>query len=326
MMDRRAFIIVMGECILAAPLVAEGQQSSRPRIAFLLMGSSQAGLTSAFDAFREGLRELGWSENENIAIEYRWAGESPHRLPELAVDLVRLKVDIIIGSSPGVRAAQHATTSIPIVMCIADDAVKQGFVSNLARPGGNITGMAAFASELAGKRLDLLRQATPRVSRVALLWNPPGSGPDYMKDTQMAGRSLGVRLQSVEVNTANDFEGAFTSVLKGRAEALVVGPGQFLFTHQQRVVNFATNNRLPSIYAWKDPVSAGGLMAYGVNIPQVYRRAAYYVDKILRGTKPGDLPVEQPTKFDLVVNLKTAKALGLTIPSALLARADQIIE
>jgi putative ABC transport system substrate-binding protein len=323
--DRRAFI-VGGVAALAAPVAADAEQSKPPRIGFLLMGFAQAGLTSAFDAFRDGLRELGWVENENIAIEYRWAGEDPQRLPELAADLVRLKVDIIIGSTPGVRAAKHATTSIPIIMCIADDAVKQGFVPNLARPGGNITGMASFASELAGKRLGLLREATPRVSRVALLWNPPGSGPDYMKDTLMAGRSLGVTLQSVEVNTASDFESAFTSVVKGRAEALVVGPGQFLFTHQQRVVAFAKNNRLPSIYAWKDPVSAGGLMAYGVSIPQVYRRAAYYVDKILRGTKPGELPVEQPTKFDLVINLKTAKALGLTIPPSLLARADQIIE
>jgi len=325
MMDRRAFIIVMGECILAAPLVAEGQQSSRPRIAFLLMGSSQAGLTSAFDAFREGLRELGWSENENIAIEYRWAGESPHRLPELAVDLVRLKVDIIIGSTPGVRAAQHATTSIPIIMCIADDAVKQGFVSNLARPGGNITGMASFA-ELAGKRLELLREATPRVSRVALLWNPPGSIPDYMTATQTAARSLGVTLQAVEVRTAADFGGAFASILKQRAEALVVGPGQFLFSHQRRVVEFSATNHLPSIYAWKDPVIAGGLIAYGINIPQAYRRAAYYVDKILRGTKPGDLPVEQPTKFDLVINLQTAKTLGLAIPQTLLLQASQVME
>jgi putative ABC transport system substrate-binding protein len=328
--NRRAFI-VGGVAAVAAPFAADAEQPKPPRIGFLLMGFAaggqplaQAGLTSAFDAFRDGLRELGWIENENIAIEYRWAGEDPQRLPELAAELVRLKVDIIIGSTPGVRAAQHATTSIPIVMCVADDAVKQGFVLNLARPGGNITGMTS-ASELAGKRLDLLRQATPRVSRVALLWNPPGSVPDYMKETQMAGRSLGVTVQSVEVKTANDFESAFTSVLKGRAEALLVGPGQFLFTHQQRVVTFATNNRLPSIYAWKDPVGAGGLMAYGVNIPQVYRRAAYYVDKILRGTKPGELPVEQPTTFDLVINLKTAKALGLTIPPSLLAR-DQVID
>jgi putative ABC transport system substrate-binding protein len=210
-------------------------------------------------------------------------------------------------------------------MCIADDAVKEGFVPSLARPGGNITGMASFASELAGKRLELLREATPRVSRVALLWNPPGSSPDFVKDTQMAARSLGVTLQSVEIRTADDFERAFASVLKGRAEALVVGRGQFLFTHQRGVVDFALKNRLPSINAWKDPVSAGGLIAYGVNIPQVYRRAAYYVDRILRGTKPGDLPVERPTKFDLVVNLKTAKALGLTIPQSLLQRADEVI-
>jgi putative ABC transport system substrate-binding protein len=323
---RGILLIVIALAIFVAPPAAiTEQQKTPPRIGFLLMGSPQAGLTSAFDAFREGLRELGWTENENIAIEYRWAGESPDRLPELAADLVRLKVAIIIGSTPGVRAAQHATTSIPIIMCIADDAVKQGFVPNLARPGGNITGMAAMASELAGKRLELLREATPRVSRIALLWNPPGSSQDYMKDTQMAARSLGVALQSVEVRTADDFESAFASVLKGRAEALVVGPGQFLFNHQRRVVEFATKNRLPSIYAWKDPVSAGGLIAYGVNIPQVYRRAAHYVDRILRGTKPGDLPVEQPTKFDLVVNLKTATALGLAIPQSLLLRADEVI-
>jgi len=326
-MNRRTFLCALTLGTLAAPpLTSEAEQpKTPPRVAFLLMGSSPAGLTSAFDAFREGLRELGWVENENIAIEYRWAGESPDRLPELAADLVRLKVDIIIGSTPGARAAQHATASIPIIMCIADDAVKQGFVSNLARPAGNITGMTSFV-ELAGKRLELLREVTPKVSRIALLWNPPASVPDYMKDTQMAARSLGVTLQPVEIQTADDFESAFASVVRGRAEALVVGAGQFLFTHQRRVVEFALKNRLPSIYAWKDPVSAGGLMAYGVNIPQVYRRAAYYVDRILKGTKAGDLPVEQLTKFDLVVNLKTAKALGLAIPPSVLGRAEQVID
>ena len=326
-MHRRAFLSTIAGGLLAAPLAGDAEQpKTPPRIGFLLMGSPPAGLTFAFDAFREGLRELGWTENEDVSIEYRWAGENLQRLPELAADLVRLKVNIIIGSTPGVRAAQHATTSIPIIMCIADDAVKEGFVPRLARPGGNITGMTSFASELAGKRLELLREATPRVSRVALLWNPPGSSPDFMKDTQMAARSLGVTLQSVEIRTADDFERAFASVLKGRAEALSVGSGQFLFAHQRGVVDFALKNRLPSIYAWKDPVSAGGLIAYGVNIPHVYRRAAYYVDRILRGTKPGDLPVERPTKFDLVINLKTAKALGLTIPPSLLGRADEIIQ
>jgi putative ABC transport system substrate-binding protein len=288
------------------------------------MGSSQAGLTPAFDAFREGLRELGWIENENIVIEYRWAGERPDRLPELAAELVRLKVDVIIGSTPGVRAAKQATTSIPIIMCIADDAVKQGFVTNLARPGGNITGMTAMTSELAGKRVELLREATPRVSRIALLWNPPGS-PDYLTDTQTATHALGMTVQSVEVRTADDFESAFAAVLKGRAQALVVGPGQFMFTHQKQVVQFASRNNLPSIYAWKGPASAGGLLAYGVNIQQVYRRAAYYVDKILKGVKPGDLPIEQPTKFDFVVNLKTAKSLGISIPQSILLRADEVI-
>ena len=322
---KRIVLLVFFVLGIFAASTAYTEESKTPRIGFLLMGSSQAGLTSAFDAFREGLRELGWIENENIVIEYRWAGESPDRLPELAAELVRLKVDVIIGSTPGARAAQQATTSIPIIMCIADDAVKQGFVTNLARPGGNITGMTAMAAELAGKRLELLREATPRVSRVALLWNPPGSGPDYLKDTQTAAHSLGVTLQSVEVRTADDFESAFAAVLKGRAQALVVGPGQFMFTHQRQVVEFATKNNLPSIYAWKGPASAGGLLAYGVNIPQVYHRAAYFVDKILKGAKPGDLPIEQPTKFDLVVNLKTAKSLGITIPQSILLQADEVI-
>jgi putative ABC transport system substrate-binding protein len=321
-----ALVVLVAIGVVVAPLAVAAEQPTTPRIGFLLMGSSQAGLTPLFDAFRAGLRELGWIENENIAIEYRFAGESPNRLPELAADLVRLKVDVIIGSTAGVLAAQRVTTSIPIIMCIADDAVRQGLVPNLARPGGNITGLAAMTSELAGKRLELLREAAPKKSRIVLLWNPPGSSPDYSKDTLLAARALGVTLQSVEIRTADDFEGAFTSLLKGRAEALVVGPGQFLFHYQRRIVEFAAKNRLPSIYAWKDPVSAGGLMAYGINVRQAYRRAAYYVDRILRGTKPGDLPVEQPTKFDLVINLKTAKALGLTIPDSLLLRADEVIQ
>ena len=324
-----ALAVVLAFSLILVPL-ATAQRPTTPRIAFLLMGSSQdssqAGLTSPFDAFREALREFGWTENQNIAIEYRWAGEDPNRLRELAAELVGHKVDVIIGSTPGVLAAQRVTNSVPIIMCIADDAVKQGLVANLARPGGNITGMTALASELAGKRLELLREATSKASRVALLWNPPGSSPDYMRDTQRAARSLGVTLQSVEIRTANDFAQAFASILNGRAEALLVGPGQFLFSHQRKVVEFALTNRLPSMYAWKDPISSGGLIAYGVNIPQVYRRAAYYVDKILKGSKPGDLPVEQPTKFDLVINLKTAKALGLTIPPSVLLRADQVIE
>ena len=238
-MKRIVLLVFFVLGIFAAP-AAYADKSKTPRIAFLLMGSSQAGLASAFDAFREGLRELGWIENENIVIEYRWAGENPERLSELAAELVLLKVDVIIGSTPGVRAAQRATTSIPIIMCIAEDAVKQGFVTNLDRPGGNITGMTAMTSELAGKRLELLREAVPRVSRVALLWNPGGSGSDYLKDTQTAAHALGVTLQSVEVRTADDFERAFDAVLAGRPQALVVGPGQFMFSHQKAVVEFAT--------------------------------------------------------------------------------------
>jgi len=323
-MKRIVLLVFLVLSILAPPAVY-ADKSKTPRIAFLLMGSSQAGLTSAFDAFREGLRDMGWIENENIVIEYRWAGENPDRLPELAAELVRLKVDVIIGSTPGVRAAKQATTSIPIIMCIAEDARKQGFVTNLDRPGGNITGMTAMTSELAGKRLELLREAVPKVSRVALLWNPGGSGSDYLKDTQTAAHALGVTLHSVEVRTADDFERAFDAVLAGRPQAFLVGPGQFMFSHQKAVVEFATKHALPSIYAWKAPAITGGLLAYGVNIPQVYRRAAYYVDKILRGEKPGDLPIQQPTKFDFVVNLKTAKSLGISVPESILLRADEVI-
>ena len=324
-MQRIVLLVCVALAIVTAP-AAYAEEHKTARIGFLLMGSSQAGLTPAFDAFREGLRELGWIEHENIVIEYRWAGESPDRLPELAAELVRLKVDVIIGSSPGARAAQQATTSIPIIMCIAEDAVKQGFVTNLAHPGGNITGMTAMTSELAGKRLELLREIMPSVSRVALLWNPAGSGPDFLKDTQAAARSLNMALQSVEVRTADDFESAFAAVLKGRLQALVVGPGQFMFTHQKQIVEFAIKNNLPSIYPWKGPASAGGLLGYGVNIPQVYHRAAYYVDKILRGTRPGDLPIEQPTKLDFAVNLKAAKSLGITMPQSILLRADEVIQ
>src|SRR5262245_25674904 len=264
-MKTTTLIVLVTIGVVVAPLAGVAEQPTTPRIGFLLMGSAQAGPTPQFDAFRAGLRELGWIENENIAIEYRFAGESPDQLPALAADLVRLKVDVIIGSTAGVRAAQRATTSIPIIMCIADDAVRQGLVVNLARPGGNITGLAAMTSELAGKRLELLREAAPKTSRIVLLWNPPGSSPDYSKDTLLAAHALGMTLQSVEIRTADDFKGAFASILKWRAEALVVGPGQFLFSHQRRIVEFAAKNRLASIYAWKDPVSAARLMAAGLN-------------------------------------------------------------
>ena len=325
-MQRVVLLVGLALAIVAAAGTYAQEHKTAP-VGFLLMGSSQAGLTPAFDAvFREGLRQLGSMSMRISSSNTDGEGRVRNGFPELAAELVRLKVDVIIGSSPGARAAKQATTSIPIIMCIAEDAVKQGFVTNLAHPGGNITGMTAMTSELAGKRLELLREALPNVSRIALLWNPPGSGgPDFLKDTQAAARALGMTLQSVEVHTADDFEGAFSAVLKGRPQALVVGPGQFMFTHQKQVVEFATKNNLPSIYAWKGPATAGGLLAYGVNIPQVYHRAAYYVDKILRGNKPGDLPIEQPTKFDFVVNLKAAKALGVTIPESILLRADEVI-
>ena len=279
------------------------------------------------EAFRQGLRELGYVEGRNITIEYRWAEGRIERLPGLAADLVRLKVDVIVASSHAALAAKQATTSIPIVMPIITDPVRLGLVASLARPGGNATGFATQNDELPGKWMELVKETLPKVSRVAVLFHPTYDGGVQLKASEAAARSLGVRLQALRVERPDDFVTAFAEVQKNRAEALIVSSSALFYVHRTRIVEFAAKHRLPTIYHQSEfVVGSGGLMSYGPDFHDLSRRSATYVDKILKGAKPADLPVQQPTKFELVINRRTAKALGLTIPQSLLLRADQVIE
>jgi putative tryptophan/tyrosine transport system substrate-binding protein len=331
MMDRRAFVATLGLGFVVAPLAADAQQAAKiARIGYLALNLPLH--PHLREAFRQGLRDLGYVEGRNLVIEYRDAEGKVERLPALAAELVALKVDVILaGGTPGVVAATQATRTLPIVFASALDPVRSGFVTSLARPGGNVTGLSFFApGELVGKCLEQLKQAVPGVSRVAALW-PPGAFPertekDILKGAEVAARALGVRLQFVEARGPTDFDRAFSEMTKARAGALTVLPSSMLLVERRRLVDLAAKNRLPAVYPTREFVDAGGFMSYGPNLADMYRRAATYVDKILKGAKPGDLPVEQPTKFELVVNLKTAKDLGLTIPPSLLARADQVIE
>ena len=327
--ERRGFIVgTLG--LLAAPIAAETQPAGKVhRIGFLGSGSA-TGDPRAREAFRDGLRELGWVEGQNLLIEYRFADGKPERLPALAAELVALKVDVIVApNTPAALAAKQATRTLPIVFIGAGDPVTSGLVTSLARPGGNVTGLSVLSTELVGKWLELLKQAVPGVSRVAALWQPGAMDERTDKDMQegaaVAAQALGVRLQFVEARGPADFDRAFSDMTKARAGALTVRPAPMFISERRRLVDLAAKNRLPAVYAWREFVDAGGLMAYGPNLSDLYRRAATYADKILNGAKPGDLPVEQPTKFELVINLKTAKALGLTIPPSVLARADEII-
>jgi putative ABC transport system substrate-binding protein len=268
--------------------------------------------------------ELGYVEGRTIAFELRSADGRADRLPQLAAELVRLKVDVIVTASPpGVRAAKQATTTIPIVICV-DDAVEQGFVASLARPGGNVTGTSSLNTELSAKRLQLLKEAFPAVSRVAVLREAVG-GASSVRATMAAARSLGVQLQVFELRDPNELESAFSAMAKDRAEALSVLQGPMIDSHQLRIVQLATRARLPAIFPDDVFVDAGGLMSYGPSLPDMYRRAAVYVDRILKGARAGDLPVEQPTRFRLAINLRSARALGLTVPQSLLIRADHVI-
>ena len=270
-------------------------------------------------------------EGQNIVVEYRAADGKIERLPGLASDLARLKVDLIVATgTPLARAAQQATTTIPIVSAVMGDPVGDGLVASLARPGGNITGLTFLGPELVPKRLELLKQAVPRVSRVAGLWHPGAFGErtnrDMLKETEAAARTLGVQLQLVAVRGPDELDGAFSTMTRARADALIVFPSTMLFSERRRIVDLAAKHRLPSMAMAREFVGLGGLIAYGASIPDLIRRGVTYVDKILKGAKPADLPVEQPTKFELVINLKTAKALGLTIPQSLLLRADEVIK
>jgi ABC-type uncharacterized transport system substrate-binding protein len=325
---RRAFLSAMAGGILAAPLAAEAQQAGKvPRVGVLLL--SDGAQESVGGAFRKGLRELGYVEGQTIALEYRLAEGNEERFSILASELVHLKVDVIFATvAAAVRAAQHATKTIPIVTAV-NDPVAAGFVASVARPGGNITGLSMMSPEVVGKQLELLRQVVAKLSRVAVLSNPanPGSAPQ-LRQAEVVARALGMRLQPLGAHSPSEIDSAFAAMTRERAGALLVllDPTLAARLQRARIAELAARSRLPAMYALRLHVDAGGLMAYGADIFDLYRRCAIYVDKILKGAKPADLPVEQPTKFELVINLKTAKALGLTIPPSLLQRADEVIE
>ncbi len=327
-----AVIAVLALSLLAAPLAAEAQQAAKvTRIGYL--STNLAASPHLPEAFRQGLRDLGYVEGRNLVIEYRDAEGKVERLPALAAELVALKVDVIVtdgGSTVAPLAAKQATRTLPIVFAAAADPVGSGLVTSLARPGGNVTGLSNLTAELVGKRLELLTQAVPGVGQVAVLRLPGALGERTEKEmltgAEVAARGLGVRLQFVEARGPADFDRAFSDMTRARAGALTLLPSNMFIREHRRLVDLAARHRLPAVYVLREFVDAGGLMSYGASLTDSCRRAATYVDKILKGAKPGDLPVEQPTKFELIINLKTAKNLGLTIPQSVLARADEVIQ
>jgi len=326
----RAFAIVA--LLLAVATVgppANAQQASKTAKIGILSATTPAALAPSVEAFKQGLRELGWVEEKSFVLEVRYGEGKVERLSELARELVALKMDVIVTPADlSIAAIKRETQTIPIVMALSSDPVGAGFVASLARPGGNITGLSNISPELSGKRVELLREAVPGLSRLALLWNPEVRGAvlDY-KEAASAARSLRVEVQSVEVSRAEDLDRAFSAITSQRAQALMLpGVNPVGFANRTQIVSFAQRNRLPSMFPTKEYVDSGGLMSYGPSLVDLFRRAAGYVDKILKGAKPADLPVQQPTKFELVINLKTAKALGLTLPQSLLGRADDVIQ
>jgi putative ABC transport system substrate-binding protein len=326
-MDRRSFLVSVSS-LVSVPLFAEAQQTKKiPRVGVL--GGQSPEISPPILALREGLRELGYVEGQNILIEWRWAQGKIERYADLAAELVHLKVDIIVApTTPGVQAAQRATSTIPLVMGFVSDPVGLGFVASLARPGGNITGFAVPTPEIVGKRLQLLREVVPTATRVAVLSDP--SQPDItaadLRGAKAAARASGVQLQVQETRSLGEIENAFAAIARERAAAVIIFPSTLLFAQRAYIAQLAARQHLPTSGWSRELPQAGCLMSYGADQTDLARRAAYFVDKILKGTKPADLPVEQPTKFELVINLKTAKALGLTIPPSLLLRADQVIE
>jgi putative ABC transport system substrate-binding protein len=324
---RRDFITLLGGAAAAWPLAARAQQSAKVyRIGFLSAGAQVR--SQLWPIFVNGLREFGWIEGRNIVFDRRYADNSLDRLSELATELVRLDVDVIVAvGTLAPLAAKRATASIPIVMMNAGDPVGSGLVASLARPGGNVTGMSLMAPDLGGKRLELLKEVVPHLSRVAIIWNAvnPYSALVF-GETQSAAKKLTIELQSLEVRAPGDFDGALATTMQKRVDALVIVEDPLTFNHLEKVAEFCADNRLAAIYGLREFADAGGLMTYGASQADLFRRSVVLVDKILRGVKPSDLPVQQPTKFELVINLKTAKALGLTVPETLLARADEVIE
>jgi len=326
-MRRIGLAVVLALGLVLAPLAVEAQPAGKVWRIGLLMSPSVSSERARIEAFRQGLGDLGYAEGRNITIEYRYADGNAERLPTLAAELVRLNVDLIVTAGDfGIRAAKEATTTIPIVVALAGDLVGPGYVASLARPGGNITGLTT-GPVLSQKRLELLKTAFPQIARVALFWNPNNTvNVTNLKETEAAAQALGVRVLALEVRRAEDLEGAFQRALRDRADAMLSIGDTVLVFHRRRIVDFAGKNRLPAMYSLPEYMEDGGLMMYGPNVADIYRRAATFVDKILKGAKPANLPVEQPTKFELVINMKTAKALGLKIPPSVLGRADQVIE
>ena len=322
-------LIAIIVAVTACCAIAEAQQPKKvPRIGYLVGGDPTTESTRS-EGIRLALRELGYIEGQNIATEYRYAEGKGDRQPALAAELVHLKVDIIVAAGGGIiQAAKNATKTIPIVMAGSpNDPVEAGLIESLARPGGNVTGLTTLSRELGGKRLELLKEAVPKLARVAVLYEPAvrSSVLEVKEDLPVAARALALTIRSWEVRDANGFEKVFATLSKQRPDGLYVSPGPLMRDNQKRIVGFALKSRLPSVYNRREDVEAGGLMSYGADLADSYRRVAYYVDRILKGAKPADLPVEQPTKFELVINLKTAKQIGLTIPPNVLVRADRVI-
>jgi putative ABC transport system substrate-binding protein len=329
-MSKKIGVFVAWSFILASVHLADAQQPKKVPLIGAINGATSSFSQPYIEAGRRALRELGYVEGKNLHIEYRFGEGQPDRLPDLVAELVRLKVDIIVAAGdPAIDAARRATTTIPIVMVAAGDPVGGGWVTSLAHPGGNITGTTFLSSELAGKRLELLKETAPKASRVAVLWNPnnPGWLPDFT-ETKVAGEQLGLRLQSLEARNLKELEGAFSAMIREKAMALIVLSDPWFFGRERRqqIVDFAVKNRLPSMYELGEFVDAGGLMSYGPGLLNMVERAAYYVDRILKGAKPAELPVERPIKFELVINLNTAKQIGLTISQSVLFRADKVIK
>ncbi len=325
-MDRRAFLATAAAGVVARPAVARAQQPAKiHRLGYL---SLRSGAVELDEAFSQGLRELGHVEGRSFAIEYRWVAGKTERLPEVAAELVRLKVDLIVAAGTlAAEAGKRATSTIPIVFVSVGDPVGSGLVASLGHPGGNISGLTILSTELAGKRLQILRELLPRANRVALLVHRLASTtPLLIREMRAASQQLGIQIAAQEIDAAVDLPSAFAAMQRERAQALVVQQNPITTDNERRIAELAVQHRLPAIYYRRDFVEAGGLMSYGPNAVAMYRRAATYVDKILKGAKPADLPVEQPTEFELVINLRTAKALGLTIPQSLLLRADQVIK
>jgi putative ABC transport system substrate-binding protein len=323
-------VVVLGISLALAPLAAEAQQSGRVwRIGLLDYASADPGRVAYWRAFQDRLRELGYVEGQNVVFQQQWGNEQVSRLQGLVTELVATKVDILVtATNAATLAAKQGTSSIPIVTATGSDPVELGFVASLARPGGNVTGVTSISSELSAKRLGLLKELIPKVSRAAILWERANRGAALnVRDTEVAARSVGIALQSVSVRAdPRDYEAAFAAMKRDGAGAVIVVQSSAFFSDYRRIADLALTHRLPSAGGSKEYPEAGGLISYGADYPDLFRRTAGFVDKILKGAKPADLPVEQPTKFELVVNMKTAKALGLTIPPSLLLRADQVIE